>query len=266
LNTFYINTFLIEYIVLKMGSFSSKGFNAHSFYRVKSAKIIGECGVCGDGLVSGRNQVYTMCEHLFCVSCLLKWCKQCNEQNHDVPTCPLCRDTLYNNNEAEAEHEAEAEDEDEAEEEEEATRRQPTFISDADRELHQNMLHLVAQRAIQYCQYDPESYVFGGHVMLIQMYNNANIIQDPNQIYTLNGIPVGHQCKSYCVIKTTTQEYHIGKIVSMSYNRDETNHTVYYYGFRKMNHDLTLTYIPQPIPFSSIETLYIYVPRILSQV
>jgi len=91
-------------------------------------------------LVSGRNQVYTMCEHLFCVSCLLKWCKQCNEQDHDVPTCPLCRDPLYNNNEGEAEvededeaeHEVEDEDEDEdeAEDEEESTRRQPTFISD----------------------------------------------------------------------------------------------------------------------------------------
>jgi hypothetical protein len=181
---------------------------------------------------------------------------------------------LYNNNEVEdevedeveGEVEGEIEDEDEAEEEEEATRRQPTFTSDEDRELHQNMLQLVAQRAIQYCQYDPESYAFGGYVMLIRMYNNANIIQDPNHIYALNGIPVGHQCKSYCVIKTTSQEYHIGKIVSMSYIRDETNHTVYYYGFRTMNHDLTLTYIPQPIPFSSIETLYTYVPRILSQV
>ena len=77
-----------------------------------------------------------MCEHLFCVSCLLKWCKQCNEQDHDVPTCPLCRDPLYNNNEGEAEvededeAEHEVEDEDEAEEEAEATRRQPTFISD----------------------------------------------------------------------------------------------------------------------------------------
>jgi hypothetical protein len=111
-----------------MGSISSKFLNAHSFYEVQSAKIIGECGICGDGLVSGRNQVYTMCEHLFCVSCLLKWCKQCNEQDHDVPTCPLCRDPLYNNNEGEveveheveheAEHEAEheVEDEDEAEE------------------------------------------------------------------------------------------------------------------------------------------------------
>ena len=263
-----------------MGSISSKFLNAHSFYGVKSGEIIGECGVCGDGLVSGRNQVYTMCEHLFCISCLLKWCKQCKE--HDIPTCPLCRDPMYNNNEVEdevedevegevegedeGEVEGEIEDEDEAEEVEEATRRQPTFTSDEDRELHQNMLQLVAQRAIQYCQYDPESYAFGGCVMLIRMYNNANIIQNPNHIYALNGIPVGHQCKSYCVIKTTTQEYHIGKIVSMSYIRDETNHTVYYYGFRTMNHDLTLTYIPQPIPFSSIETLYTYVPRILSQV
>jgi hypothetical protein len=258
-----------------MGSFSSKFLNAHSFYGVKSAKIIGECGVCGDGLISGRNQVYTMCEHLFCISCLLKWCKQCKE--HDVPTCPLCRDPLYNNNEVEdevededeegeVEDENEVEDEDEAEEEEEATRRQPTFTSDADRELHQNMPQLVAQRAIQYCQYDPESYAFGGYVMLIRMYNNANIIQDPNHIYALNGVPVGHQCKSYCVIKTTTQEYHIGKIVSMNYNLDEMNPSGYYYGFRTMNHDLTLTYIPQPIPFSSIEALYIYVPRILSQV
>ena len=114
-----------------MGSISSKFLNTHSFYGVKSAKIIGECGVCGDGLVSGRNQVYTMCEHLFCISCLLKWCKQCKE--HDIPTCPLCRDPLYNNNEVEDEVEGEVEgemedemeDEDEAEEEEEATRRQP---------------------------------------------------------------------------------------------------------------------------------------------
>jgi hypothetical protein len=139
------------------------------------------------------------------------------------------------------------------------------FTSDGDRELHQNMLQLVAQRAIQYCQHDPESYEFTGDVMLIQVYNNANIIQDPNQNYTLYGFPVGHQCKSYCVIKTTTQEYHIGKIESMSYNLDESNRTVYF-GFRKMNYDLNLTLIPQSIPFSSIETLHQYVPRIRGHV
>jgi len=78
-----------------MGSIIS----AHSFYGVTSAKIIGECGICGDGLVSGRNQVYTMCEHLYCISCLLKWCKRCQDQGYGVPTCPLCRYPLYDEDE-----------------------------------------------------------------------------------------------------------------------------------------------------------------------
>ena len=83
-----------------MGSYiSSRVLNAHSFYGVTSAKIIGECGICGNNLVSGRNQVYTICEHLFCISCLLKWCKRCHDQGHDVPTCPLCRDPLYDDSE-----------------------------------------------------------------------------------------------------------------------------------------------------------------------
>ena len=105
-----------------MGSISSR-VSAHSFYGVTSAKIIGECGICGDGLVSGRNQVYTMCEHLFCISCLLKWCKRCQDQGHDIPTCPLCRYALYNNDddlsEAEEEEQSEAEEEEQSEAEEE---------------------------------------------------------------------------------------------------------------------------------------------------
>ena len=118
-----------------MGSISSKycAISAHSFYGVTSAKVIGECGICGDGLVSGQNQVYTICEHLFCISCLLKWCKRCQDQGHDVPTCPLCRDPLYNNDEANEEGEDEAIEEGEDEEAVEYIRRQPTFTSNEDR-------------------------------------------------------------------------------------------------------------------------------------
>ena len=122
MNTFYINIISTVDFVLQMGSISSRVLNAHNFYGVKSAKIIGECGICGDGLVSGRNQVYTMCEHLFCISCLLKWCKWCQDQGHDVPTCPLCRYALYNNDddlsEAIEEEQSEAEEEEQSEAEE----------------------------------------------------------------------------------------------------------------------------------------------------
>ena len=255
-----------------MGSISSKVLNAHSFYGVTSANI-GECGICGDKILSGQNQAYTMCKHLFCISCLLKWCKRCHDQGHDVPTCPLCRDTLYDNDEENGREENEDIEIDTittAVETMLVTALVMTvviaFTSEEDRELHENMPRLVAQHAIRFCQRDPESYEFTGDVMFIEVYNNANIIQAHNQDSALNGIPVGHQCRSYCVIKTTTQEYHIGKIESMSYNLDGANRTSLYFGFRKMNHDLTLALIPQAIPFSSIETLHQYVPRIRAHV
>jgi hypothetical protein len=49
--------------------------------------IIGECGVCYQLLTERRNHVFTLCGHLFCVQCLLKWWNTSS-------TCPICRAAL----------------------------------------------------------------------------------------------------------------------------------------------------------------------------
>ena len=49
----------------------------------------GECGVCGTGLAN-HGYAYTVCRHLFCMSCLLKWHKA-----NPNATCPLCRTPFY---------------------------------------------------------------------------------------------------------------------------------------------------------------------------
>lgn len=49
---------------------------------------IGECGICYDPLQERTNHVFTMCGHLFCLRCLLKWWDTST-------TCPMCREELY---------------------------------------------------------------------------------------------------------------------------------------------------------------------------
>jgi len=50
--------------------------------------FIGNCSVCYTGLSSKTGHIITECIHLFCVKCLLKWYNQ-------SPTCPMCRQNLY---------------------------------------------------------------------------------------------------------------------------------------------------------------------------
>ena len=50
---------------------------------------IGDCTVCYQPLQERRNHVFTLCGHLFCVQCLLKWWDTSS-------TCPLCRAELLN--------------------------------------------------------------------------------------------------------------------------------------------------------------------------
>ena len=49
----------------------------------------GECGVCGTA-IANHGYAYTVCRHLFCMSCLLKWHKA-----NPNATCPLCRTPFY---------------------------------------------------------------------------------------------------------------------------------------------------------------------------
>ena len=49
---------------------------------------VGECGVCYMYLPLRSNHIFTMCGHLFCVRCLLKWWDT-------ATTCPICRAELF---------------------------------------------------------------------------------------------------------------------------------------------------------------------------
>lgn len=49
---------------------------------------VGECGVCYMTLPLRANHIFTMCGHLFCVRCLLKWWDT-------ATTCPICRAELF---------------------------------------------------------------------------------------------------------------------------------------------------------------------------
>ncbi len=49
---------------------------------------VGECGVCYENLPLRANHVFTMCGHLYCVRCLLKWWDTST-------TCPVCRAELF---------------------------------------------------------------------------------------------------------------------------------------------------------------------------
>jgi hypothetical protein len=68
--------------------------------RTLSGGSVGGCCVCYTNLPLRANHVFTMCGHLYCVRCLLKWWDTSS-------TCPVCRAELYEPDEAD---EAEAVD------------------------------------------------------------------------------------------------------------------------------------------------------------
>ena len=74
----------------------------HSLENSASTTSIGDCGVCYRSLPSRSNHIFTLCGHLFCVRCLLKWW----DTN---TTCPLCRTELFEEDEEEEEPVAVAE-------------------------------------------------------------------------------------------------------------------------------------------------------------
>ena len=50
----------------------------------KTESSVGECNVCYEALPARSNHVFTVCGHLFCVKCLLRWWDTSS-------SCPMCR-------------------------------------------------------------------------------------------------------------------------------------------------------------------------------
>ena len=57
-------------------------------FEFEEDESIGDCGVCYSQLPLRANHIFTLCGHLFCVRCLLKWW----DTN---TTCPLCRAEIF---------------------------------------------------------------------------------------------------------------------------------------------------------------------------
>jgi hypothetical protein len=54
---------------------------------IETVENVGECSICYMSLPVRSNHVFTVCGHLFCIKCFLKW--------WDISTsCPMCRDEI----------------------------------------------------------------------------------------------------------------------------------------------------------------------------
>lgn len=71
------------------GSMSSLTLSPVSYSNSNVEDSIGECSVCYDMLPLHANHVLTVCSHLFCVKCFIRWCR-CNSST----SCPMCRRPL----------------------------------------------------------------------------------------------------------------------------------------------------------------------------
>lgn len=133
-------------------------------------EVAGECGVCGSTLKFGENSAFTPCKHLFCISCLLKW-------HAHKPTCPLCRETLY-----EPDSDSSNEPDDEFATIQNAITQQALDVLDFDmREsvVHQHMTEIVGIHAMEYCRHSDLHCVFMGTVNLFVI--SMNEIQNNYQ-------------------------------------------------------------------------------------
>jgi len=112
---------------------------------------IGDCGVCGTGLQVGANHAYTVCRHLFCISCLLKWHK-----TNPMATCPLCRTPFYKDADKDADND-DADETDADTEDYETNRILEELDFNLDEEImHDHMLEVISHCAMNHCRTNPE--------------------------------------------------------------------------------------------------------------
>jgi hypothetical protein len=133
--------------------------------------VVGDCGVCGNALPVGANHAYTVCKHLFCISCLLKWHKHSANA-----TCPMCRRPLYD------------ETEDEQSVQEDEVIEEMDFNLDEEI-MHDHMMEVIDLNVINHCRNDPaQRYTGNIHLRIIPKEDHARIdvgIANPRAYYIL---------------------------------------------------------------------------------
>ena len=177
----------------------------------KSEEIIGECGVCSNSLPVGANHAYTVCKHLFCISCLLKWHKASSNA-----TCPMCRAPFYED-ESDAARAAQEAEEVEAEafelsyQVEQAQGAWMTLqemdLTNEEQSMHDHMMYAVTAHAERYCRNNPRCTFMGT--------NSLRTI--PNRESDYNRIEVGAQnlnCHYVIELRDTSRafRYKFGRI------------------------------------------------------
>ena len=75
----------LDFVITELSPVS---FASASVASASAAASVGDCGVCYNALPARSNHVFTLCGHLFCVRCVLKWW----DTNS---TCPICRAELF---------------------------------------------------------------------------------------------------------------------------------------------------------------------------
>ena len=123
-------------------------------YHEKSEEIVGECGVCSNSLPVGANHAYTVCKHLFCISCLLKWHKA-----NTMATCPMCRAPLYEDEDLEVNGNGNGNGNVNAAAEAESESNRMTLLemdfNQEEHSMHEYMGRLVESHVEQYCLANP---------------------------------------------------------------------------------------------------------------
>jgi len=137
---------------------------------------VGECGVCRNLLPVDANHAYTVCKHLFCISCLLKWHKA-----NSAATCPMCRAPLCVEQEEQEQEQEEQEQEQDEEEQYQYQLDQRTIrtvqemdFNQDERSMHNYMMQVVDASAYHYCRINP-MYTYMGITNLHTIPNRESV-------------------------------------------------------------------------------------------
>ena len=193
---------------------------------------IGECGICGNTLKFSENHAITVCKHLFCVPCLLKWHAHCIK-----PTCPMCREILYESDESDDESDESDEPDDETDDESDELETihfdSCETVVQLDFDLHEVVMHehmmgIIEIQALRHCSYIETQRVFMGtidmHVVPNYYYERIEVgATTPNSNYIIGLFPTSNMANEH--------RFRFGRIEEIQL--DLMCHALKWYAFRE---------------------------------